>query len=106
MTEFREHGQKEKHLSSKRRGSRRRRISQSKSAQRINAAFRTDDPVLILLALRSLADERGITAISAASGLNQGTLSRVLSDTGNPKLRTLLSVITALNLDLLVVPKR
>jgi len=55
----------------------------------------------LLTQLRAAAMAKcGMTALSRRSGLNRETLYRILRADGNPRLSTLLSILSALNLRL------
>jgi probable addiction module antidote protein len=69
----------------------------------IEAVLEEDDPTLLLLALRNVADSKGgMAMISRQTGLSRESLYRSLSENGNPKISTLFSVIKALGLHLSV----
>lgn len=61
-----------------------------------------DMPELLLLALRHVAEARGMTAFSADTKLNREHLYRILSKKGNPGLLTLHKILDALGLKLSV----
>jgi probable addiction module antidote protein len=54
----------------------------------------------LLAALRQLAEARGMAAVAAHAGIPRESLYRVLSPAGNPRLETLLAVVSALGLRL------
>lgn len=63
----------------------------------------TEDPRVLLLALRRLAEARGgFTKIAKAAGIERESLYRALSVRGNPRLSTLVAVIKAVGLKLTV----
>ncbi|MBW2690837.1 MAG: putative addiction module antidote protein [Deltaproteobacteria bacterium] len=69
----------------------------------IEAALEEDDPAVLLLALRNVADSKGgMTMMSKQTGLSRESLYRTLSENGNPKISTLFSIIKALGLHLTV----
>lgn len=60
-----------------------------------------DEPGVLLIALRQIAEARGgITDLARKSNLARESLYRALSSTGNPRLSTLMSVTKALGLKL------
>jgi len=61
-----------------------------------------DEPRVLLLALRRLAQAQGIAKIAKAAGIERESLYRALSETGNPRLSTLFAVIKAIGLRLTV----
>ena len=72
-------------------------------ASYIESVLEEDDPALLLVALRNVADSKGgMTMISKQSGLSRESLYRSLSENGNPKISTLFSIIKALGLHLSV----
>jgi len=72
-------------------------------ASYIESALEEDDPALLLVALRNVADSKGgMAMISKQSGLSRESLYRSLSKNGNPKISTLFSIIKALGLHLSV----
>lgn len=64
----------------------------------LNAALADDDPDVFLLALRDVARTRsgGIAALADAAHLNREHLYRMLSERGNPELRSLGALLDAL----------
>ena len=59
------------------------------------AAIEDDDPRVLLSALRTVAEVRGMARVAAAAGIPRESLYRTLSPKGNPRLSTLLAVIKA-----------
>ena len=69
----------------------------------IEAVLEEDDPALLLMALRNVAESQGGVAMMAKqSGLSRESLYRTLSKNGNPKISTLMSIMKALGLHLSV----
>jgi probable addiction module antidote protein len=63
----------------------------------------TDEPKVLLLALRRITEARGgFTKIANAAGIERESLHRALSARGNPRLSTLLAVTKAVGLRLTV----
>lgn len=60
----------------------------------------SDKLELLLQALHRIALARGITNIARKSGVSRRNLYKVFSGTGNPSAKTLLSLMTALNVKL------
>jgi probable addiction module antidote protein len=74
----------------------------------LNAALEDDSEdaeELFLLALRNVAEARGIAKVAAAAALNRESLYRALSAKGNPRLSTLGALLDALGLRLAVEVK-
>jgi probable addiction module antidote protein len=61
-----------------------------------------DDPRVLLIALRHLAQARGIAKVAKAAGIERESLYRALSVHGNPRLSTLVAVTKAIGLKLTV----
>ncbi|MGD1276629.1 MAG: addiction module antidote protein [Tepidisphaeraceae bacterium] len=74
------------------------------AAEYLKAAIEdTEDPKVLLLALRRLAEARGgVAKIAKAAGIERESLYRALSPRGNPRLSTLLAVAKAVGLKLTV----
>ena len=61
-----------------------------------------DEPGVLLIALRHLAQAQGITKVAKAAGVQRESLYRALSPRGNPRLSTLVAVTKAIGLKLTV----
>ena len=69
----------------------------------LETVLEEDDPALLLLALRNVAESQGGMAMMAEnSGLSRESLYRTLSKNGNPKISTLMSIMKVLGLHLSV----
>lgn len=64
----------------------------------LNAALAEGDPEVFLLSLRDVARARkgGLPALAEAAHLNREHLYRMLSENGNPELRSLEALLDAL----------
>ena len=70
-------------------------------AEYLKAALQeTDDPRVLLIALRHVAQARGIANVAKAAGVERESLYRALSANGNPRLSTLYAVAKAVGLKL------
>ena len=77
--------------------------SPEKVAVYIESVLEEDDPALLLVALRNVADSQGGMAMMAEhSGLSRESLYRTLSKNGIPKISTLMLIMKALGLHLSV----
>lgn len=80
------------------------------AAEYLRAALEDEDePKVLLIALRRIAEARGgIARIAKAAGVERESLYRALSARGNPRLSTLVAVTKAVGLKLTVeaAPKR
>jgi probable addiction module antidote protein len=73
------------------------------AAEYLKAAIEdTDEPRVLLIALRHLAQARGIAKIAKAAGVERESLYRSLSANGNPRLSTLFAVTKAIGVKLTV----
>jgi probable addiction module antidote protein len=61
-----------------------------------------DEPEVLLIALRHVAQARGIAKVAKAAGIERESLYRALSVRGNPRLSTLVAVTKAIGLRLTV----
>lgn len=71
----------------------------------LNAALAEGDEQVFLLALRDVAEARGISQLAAATELNRESMYRMLSTKGNPRLSSLGALLGALGLRLAVAVK-
>jgi probable addiction module antidote protein len=73
------------------------------SVEYLNAALAEGDQAAFMLALRNVARARGgVTAVARQTGMNRVALSRALSVTGNPELRSLTKILGASGLRFMV----
>jgi len=73
------------------------------AAEYLRAALEEDDePGVLLIALRQLAQAQGIAKVAKAAGIQRESLYRALSPRGNPRLSTLVAVTKAIGLKLTV----
>ena len=73
------------------------------AAEYLKAALEDEDePQVLLIALRHLAQAQGIAKVAKASGVERESLYRALSKHGNPRLSTLFAVTKAVGLRLTV----
>jgi probable addiction module antidote protein len=83
---------------------RRLRASSKFAAEYLKAALEdTEEPAVLLIALRRIAEARGgIAKVAKAAGIERESLYRALSARGNPRLSTLVAVTKAVGLKLTV----
>jgi len=75
------------------------------AAEYLKAAMaETDEPKVLLIALRQIAKARGVAKVARAAHIERESLYRALSPHGNPRLTTLMAVTKALGLTLTVEP--
>ena len=73
----------------------------------LNAALEEDDPELFLLALRNVAEAQGgLAQLADKTKLNRESLYKMLSERGNPELRSLDTLLHALGFRLAVASSR
>jgi probable addiction module antidote protein len=82
------------------------RESPAFAAEYLKAAIEdTDEPQVLLIALRQIAEAQGgIAKVAKAAGVERESLYRALSPRGNPRLSTLFAVTRAMGLTLTVEP--
>ena len=72
------------------------------AAEYLNAALEDGSQEVFLMALKDVANAKGISEISRSTNLNRENLYKILSIEGNPKLKSLNSVLRSLGLKLAV----
>ena len=73
-------------------------------AEHLDDAFASGDQIFIAVALGTVARARGMTDTAAKAGVTREALYKALSPKGDPRLSTLLGVVTALGFRLAIVP--
>ena len=69
----------------------------------LNEVLEEDDPKLLMLALRNVADTQGgIATIAEHTGLNRESLYKTLSGKRNPRIETINAILHAFGLRLSV----
>ena len=74
----------------------------AEAAAYLDAALEDEDSRVFLLALRDVAEARGISWVATEADLNRESLYRMLSEDGNPRLSSLDALLRALGLRLAV----
>ena len=72
------------------------------AAAYLNTALEDGSQEVFLMALRDVAEARGISRIARKAKLNRENLYRVLSKKGNPQLASLRSILKSVGLELAV----
>ena len=73
----------------------------------LNAALEEGDPELFLLALRNVAEAQGgVAQLAEKAKLNRESLYKILSERGNPELKSLDALLHALGFRLAVTANR
>ena len=76
------------------------------AAAYLNAALENGSQVVFLLALRDVANARGLTRLAREASLNRENLYRILAEKGNPRLSSLQGLLDSLGLKLAVESKQ
>ncbi len=72
----------------------------------LNAALEEGDREVFLLALRNVAEAKGgMAALAEKAHLSRESLYRMLSERGNPEIKSLISLLHAMGLRLAVEPE-
>lgn len=74
----------------------------AEAAAYLSAALEEDDPALFLHALAKVVRARGVAETADQAGLNRVSLYKMLSETGNPELRSIEKILHVLGLKLKV----
>jgi len=71
------------------------------AAEYLRAAMEDEaEPRVLLIALRRIAEARGLASVAKKAGVERESLYRALSPTGNPRFSTLVAVAKAMGLKL------
>lgn len=70
----------------------------------LNAALEDEDQRIFLLALRDVAEARGLSQLARDAQLNRENLYRMLSSNGNPQLSSLTALLRSIGLRLAIQP--
>lgn len=71
----------------------------------LNAALEDEDPHVFLLALKDVVEAKGgMSWLSEESSMNRQSLYRSLSERGNPKMKTILSILSSLGMEIEIRP--
>ena len=77
-------------------------LDPGEAAEYLNAALEDGSQEVFLMALKDVANAKGISEIARETKLNRENLYRILSTQGNPKLKSLNSVLHSVCLKLSV----
>lgn len=75
-------------------------LDPAEAAEYLNAALEDGSQEVFLMALKDVANAKGISEIARLTNLNRENLYRILSTDGNPKLKSLNSVLHSVGLKL------
>ncbi len=70
----------------------------------LNAAIADGDIRVFLLALGRITKARGMSNVSKATGLNRENIYRIVSDKGNPRIKSVQAILDAVGLTLRTEP--
>jgi probable addiction module antidote protein len=70
------------------------------AAEYLNAALEDGSQEVFLMALKDVANAKGLSEVAKETKLNRENLYRILSTQGNPKLKSLNSVLHSVGLKL------
>lgn len=74
------------------------------ASEYLNTAMADDDIRVFLLALGQITKARGMSNVSKATGLNRENIYRIVSETGNPRIKSITAILGALGLTLRTEP--
>jgi probable addiction module antidote protein len=74
------------------------------AAAYLNVALEEEDQEGFLLALRNVANAHNVSEVARLAGINRVTMYKILSEDGNPTVRTLDAVLHAMGLKLVIAP--
>ncbi len=77
-------------------------LDPAEAAEYLNAALEDGNQEIFLMALKDVANAKGISQIARETNLNRENLYKILSTKGNPKLKSLSSVLHSVGLKLSV----
>ena len=78
--------------------------TEEKMIDYLNAELAEGNPHYIKVAIKAIARARNTRDLAHKAGLSKTTVYRALSESSNPKYITIQKIITALNLQIMVVP--
>ena len=81
-------------------------VDPGEAAAYLNAALADGSQEVFLMALRDVADARGLTRLARETSLNRENMYRILSEKGNPQLSSLRALLDSMGLRLAVEPRR
>lgn len=74
------------------------------ASEYLNAAIADGDIRVFLLALGQITKARGMSSVSKATGLNRENIYRIVSDKGNPRIKSIQAILDAVGLRLRTEP--
>jgi probable addiction module antidote protein len=81
------------------------RLGDARFCSRYLSASMRESPETFLMARRNVAEaQKGMATLASDAGVNRENLYRMLSEDGNPRLKSLLAVLEAMGLRVAVEP--
>lgn len=74
------------------------------ASEYLNAAIEDGDIRVFLMALGQIAKARGMTRISKKTGLNRENIYRIVSERGNPQIKSIAALLDAVGLRMRTEP--
>jgi len=74
------------------------------ASEYLNAAIEDGDVRVFLLALGQITKARGMSNVSKTTGLNRENIYRIVSDKGNPRIKSVAALLSAVGLRLRTEP--
>jgi len=74
------------------------------ASEYLNAAIEDGDVSVFLLALGHITKARGMSNVSKTTGLNRENIYRIVSDKGNPRIKSVAALLSAVGLRLRTEP--
>ncbi len=74
------------------------------ASEYLNAAITDGDIRVFLLALGQITKARGMSNVSKSTGLNRENIYRIVSDKGNPRIKSVQAILDAVGLRLRTEP--
>jgi probable addiction module antidote protein len=74
-------------------------------AEYLGVVLKEEDEAGFLVALRNIAEVRGMAEVAKLAGVGRESLYKTLSENGNPKLSTLVSVLHGIGIRLSFEPE-
>ena len=79
--------------------------SEEMVAEYLNLICQENDPTLLLRAIGHVARSKGMAKIAETSGLGRESLYKALDEKAHPRFETVFKVLTALGIQMHLVPK-
>jgi probable addiction module antidote protein len=70
----------------------------------LNAAIEDGDISVFLLALGQVTKARGVSSVAKTTGLNRENIYRIVSEKGNPRIKSIAALLSALGLRIKTEP--